>query len=148
MNCFVFFVLSIPYISPEWKMMPLKSEKFVTAVTCMDGRVQIPVISYLKEKYGADYVDVITEPGPNKILAESHDRVTVQSIMRRVEISVKKHGSRLIAVVGHYDCAGNPTGRETQTEHTRSAVETVKSWGFEAEVTGLWVDEKWMVSEI
>ncbi len=36
---------------------------FATAINCMDGRVQLPVIAYLKSKYVVDYVDAITEPG-------------------------------------------------------------------------------------
>jgi hypothetical protein len=42
---------------------------FCTAVTCMDGRVQLPVNAYLRERFGADFVDTITEPGPNAVLA-------------------------------------------------------------------------------
>lgn len=34
--------------------------KFATAINCMDGRVQIPVIEYIKSKYEVDYVDMIT----------------------------------------------------------------------------------------
>ena len=44
---------------------------FATAINCMDGRVQTPVIEYLQHQYGADYGDMVTEPGSNKILAES-----------------------------------------------------------------------------
>ena len=35
--------------------------KFVTAINCMDGRVQVPVIEWLKKEYKADDVDMITE---------------------------------------------------------------------------------------
>ena len=49
------------------------NKKFATAITCMDGRIQIPVIEYIKSNYGVDYVDVITEPGPNKILSDNTD---------------------------------------------------------------------------
>ena len=84
------------------------SSEFATAINCMDGRVQMPVIEYMKSKYGIDYVDMITEPGPNKILSENKDKNSIDSIKRRVKISVEAHKSRLIAVVGHHDCAGNP----------------------------------------
>jgi len=40
--------------------------EFCTAINCMDGRVQIPVISFLEERFNARYVDVISEPGPNR----------------------------------------------------------------------------------
>lgn len=36
----------------------------------MDGRVQLPVIKYLQDRFKVQYVDTITEPGPNLILAE------------------------------------------------------------------------------
>ena len=31
--------------------------KFCTAVTCMDGRIQLPVIAYLQKRFNAEYVD-------------------------------------------------------------------------------------------
>ncbi|MBC7345036.1 MAG: hypothetical protein H5U03_06435, partial [Clostridia bacterium] len=87
---------------------------FAATINCMDGRTQLPVINYVKDKYGVDYVDVITEPGPNKLLAERGDEALLASIRRRLEISVLKHGSRHVVIVGHHDCAGNPVEKETQ----------------------------------
>ncbi len=122
---------------------------FATAINCMDGRVQAPVINYLKKKLGVDYVDMITEPGPIKMLAESIiNQQEVDSIKKRVGISVKKHGSGHIAIVGHYDCAGNPVDKETQIKQIHSSAAIVKSWDFGAEIIGLWVDESWRVSEV
>jgi len=126
----------------------MNGAKFAAAVNCMDGRVQVPVINFLKKKYGVDYVDMITEPGPNKILAEDRNSAAADSIRKRVEISISKHFSKLIAVVAHYDCAGNPVDKETQIKHLLAAVKTVKSWGFNADVIGLWVDDKWQVHEV
>ena len=80
----------------------------------MDGRTQLPIIAYLRAKCKVDCVDVVTEAGPVKILADCEDRVLVDSIKRRVEISIGKHRSKYIAVVGHFDCAGNPVSKETQ----------------------------------
>lgn len=122
--------------------------RFATAINCMDGRVQTPVYEYLKNKYKVDYVDMITEPGPNKILAENSDQVIIASIKRRVEISIHQHGSRSIAIVGHYDCAGNPNSKEVQLEHIKAAKKLIRSWGFQGELQGLWVDENWQVNEV
>ena len=82
------------------------------AINSMDGRVQIPVIEWLKGRYSVEYVDMITEPGPNKILSENRDSRIVESIKKRVEISIVKHNSKLIAVMGHYGCAGNPVKKD------------------------------------
>jgi len=122
--------------------------KFATAINCMDGRVQLPVTAFLKKKYGVDYVDMITEPGPNGILAVNNDQSIIDSIKRRVGISTTKHGSKHIAIAGHHDCAGNPVDKDTHLAHIRSAIKAVKSWGVKAEVIGLWVDDKWKVSEV
>ncbi len=121
---------------------------FATAINCMDGRVQLPVTEWLKNTYRVDYVDMITEPGPNKILAENVDTILIESIKKRVAISTGKHGSQLIAVIGHHDCAGNPTDRKTQTRHITDAARIVQSWNKSASVIGLWVDEDWEVNPI
>ena len=126
----------------------MTDKKFGTAINCMDGRVQIPVIEWLKKQYDVDYVDTITESGPERLLAEEKDRMSIESIRKRLQISVTRHNSNIVAVVGHHDCAGNPTDKETQLRQISNAVRTVESWDFEVRVVGLWVDEKWEVREV
>jgi len=121
---------------------------FITAINCMDGRVQEPVISWLKKQYNVNYVDMITEPGPIKILAEQKPPHVLQSIKNRVDISVHKHGSDKIALIAHYDCAGNPVEKEIQLEQLKKAIETVLSWDFPVELLSLWVDDNWSVYKI
>ncbi len=96
--------------------------RFCAAVNCMDGRVRLPVIEYLQRRFDADYVDCITEPGPNLILAEQEPPEAVRSILARLAISVDKHGSVGIAVVGRHDCAWNPAPKDRQLAHLREAV--------------------------
>ena len=67
-----------------------------TAINCISGRVQIPVISYIIHTYGVAYVDMITAPGVNKLLAEGLYLTTTELIKKSAEISVNGHGSRLI----------------------------------------------------
>jgi hypothetical protein len=116
--------------------------KFATAINCMDGRVQEPVISWFKIRQGYDYVDMITEPGPIKSLADGDPKV-IESIKMRTAISVEKHHSDIIAVVGHYDCAGNPESKEVQLAQIDYSIQEVKSWGFNVKVVGLWVGDRW-----
>ena len=121
--------------------------KFCTAINCMDGRVQLPVINYLKERLKVSYVDSITEPGPNLILSKQSDKVAVQSIISRVKISVEKHKSVGLAVVGHYDCAGNPSAKEDQLIHLEDSIGYLRQY-FNVQIIALWVDESWKVNEI
>ena len=39
----------------------------------MDGRVQLPVIQWIKENYRVDFVDVITEAGMDSVLSNQED---------------------------------------------------------------------------
>ena len=116
--------------------------KFATAINCMDGRAQRPVIDYIQENFGIDYVDMITEPGPNRIVAENKDSTVIESLKKRVTISVEKHHSQHILIVGHHDCAGNPVDEAEQKKHLLKAVDVVASWNFPVkEIIAIWLDE-------
>jgi len=114
----------------------------------MDGRAQVPVISYLKERFKADYVDMVTEAGANRVLALGEDASAIESIQRRVRISVQKHQSVGVAVVGHYDCAGNPQPEIQQNADTMTAVHCVRRAFPHIPVIGLWLNECWDVVEL
>lgn len=116
---------------------------FGTAINCMDGRTQLPVNEYLRNRYNLDFIDTVTEPGPVKILAEN--QAGVESIKQRVKISVEAHGSKLIALIAHHDCAGNPVSKEMQLQQFEAAIKTIRSWNYDVQCMGLWVDDKWQV---
>lgn len=121
--------------------------KFATAINCMDGRTQLPVNQWMKDKFGADYIDTITEPGPDKILTLDNSPL-IDSIKQRVLISVEKHDSSVIAIVAHDLCAGNPVSKEEHLAHLKQAMDTVKSWNLPVDIYGVWVGSDWKVEEI
>jgi carbonic anhydrase len=112
----------------------------------MDGRIQEPIIKYLKDHYNVAYVDIVTEPGACKILAEKENRISVNSIIKKTEISIKKHGSKLIAISGHYDCAGNPSNEEIQKNQIKDSIKYLESNYPEIKIIGLWVDKDWKIN--
>jgi len=120
---------------------------FVTVINCMDGRTQLPMIEWAMEHFSVDFVDNITEPGPDGILSDGPE-VLVGSIMDRAIISVKKHGSRNIVIVSHADCAGNPVEKTLHLEQLERSVERVRSWGLDAGVHGVWLGEDWVVQKV
>lgn len=109
----------------------------------MDGRAQVPVIEFMRAYAGVDYVDMITEPGMDGVLAEKHSLELLQSIKDKLFLSLDKHRARIVAVCGHYDCAGNPVSQNKHKEHIRKAVKLVHSWDVRVPVVGLWIDEHW-----
>jgi len=121
--------------------------RFGTALNCIDGRTQIPVIKWFKENSNVDYVDLITEPGVDKVLSQGN-RAEIDRLREKVIISINAHNSNIVAVVGHYDCAANPV---SNFEHFRDIVAstyTVASWGLPVKIVGLWVDEFWHVQVV
>jgi len=122
--------------------------KFGTAINCMDGRVQLPLINWMMSKYGLDYIDMITEPGPDKMLSLGRPD-QVESIKSRVKISVNVHGSQVIIVAAHDDCAGDPVSREDHIRQVGDCLKLVKSWGLPVKsITGVWINGSWEVQTI
>jgi len=122
--------------------------KFATAINCMDGRVQHPVTAFIQKNFSVDYVDMITMPGPNRILAEGKEKPLIELIRKCLKISLFRHHSELVAVTGHYDCAGNPGDEATQSQDILKAMEVVAFWFPNVKIIGLWVDASWQVKLI
>ena len=119
--------------------------KFATSVSCMDGRIQVPITNWIKENFSADYVDTITEPGIDKQVAGNTD---LESIKSKVGISIDKHKSDLVVVSGHYDCAGNPVSNEEHITQIKKGVEVISSWNLGVKVVGVWVDDTWKINPV
>ncbi len=121
--------------------------KFGTAISCIDGRVQLPVLNWIKKNYSIDFVDTVTEPGLDKALSEKNiDKIT--QIKAKVLISINAHGSRLIVVSGHHDCAANPASKKIHLKQIRKSINIVISWKLSANVIGLWVNDQWKIEQI
>ena len=122
--------------------------RFCSVINCIDGRVQLPVIRYLQQRFEVEYVDSITEPGPNLILSEEKNADSVQAILDRLKISIESHNSVGIAIVGHHGCSGNPAPQDEQVMHIRKAMKVLRQRCGSIAIIGLWVDENWEVQEV
>ena len=120
---------------------------FGTSINCMDGRVQQPMIDWMTKKFNLDYVDMITEPGPDKILSSgTPEQLAV--VLDKAKISVDKHGSEVIVIMGHDDCAGNPVPKEQHVADVKKAMQVIKGWNLPAAIYGVWMDINWQVEII
>lgn len=129
--------------------MPPESRplRFALAITCLDGRVQRPVVEYLRRKYGVDYVDLITEPGPEHALTEPTRARVQAAIHRNAKFSVDGHDAELIAVTAHDDCLGNSADIETRLRQLKAAQAVVSGWDLGVDVVALWVHGTGKVEE-
>ena len=113
-----------------------------TCLNCMDGRVQLPVLHWIKENYRVDFVDVITEAGMDNVLCNQRD---ITEVLRSITISVDVNKSTRLFVVGHYDCRGNPVEENVHRREISDAVKRLKGHWPKHEIVGLWVNKAWQV---
>lgn len=125
----------------------MASGKFATLIDCIDGRTENPLQNWIKKNYTVDYIDTVTEPGPDKVVSENQ-KEKVEAIKSKVKISIDAHKSNLIFIAGHHDCAGNPSPKEVHISQIKKSVDIIKSWSLGVSVIGLWVNEKWSVEPI
>jgi hypothetical protein len=114
--------------------------KFVTCLNCIDGRVQLPVIKWIMENYGVEYVDMITAPGMDRIL--SNENNNLEDIQEKVKLSNEGHSTSRIFIVGHHDCLANPVTSELHKEQIIKSVYRIKKLNSTCDVIGIWVDNK------
>jgi carbonic anhydrase len=127
-------------------------ETFFTSIGCMDGRVQSPIAQYGEKKYGVLYPDTITEAGLVGLLANNPSEELLDSIKKKVLISVEKHHSKGLIVHGHQACAGNPIDDELHKEQTIEAARVIRDFVSEdLEVKPVFVNKTesgWIVEEL
>ena len=117
-------------------------ETRATCLNCMDGRVQLPVLTWIKANYPVDFVDVITEAGMDGVLAKQED---ISEVLRSIKVSVNLNQSTRLFIVGHYDCRGNPIDEKIHRQEIKDAVKRLRPLWPIQEIMGLWVNNQWQV---
>ncbi len=117
---------------------------FGTAVSCIDGRVHVPVINWMREMLSVDYIDLVTQPGADGLVALSPERAA--TLLRpSIDISIQRHASPVVALVGHYDCAANPGSAEQHRENLLQGLRVLQEWGLGVKLIALWVNAEWQI---
>jgi len=120
---------------------------FATSINCIDGRIQLPISNWIKQKYSVDYVDVITHPGSDKIIGEKNIE-GISEIKSKTLVSINAHNSKLVVISGHHDCAGNPVSKEMHLTQIKKSINIIKSWNWPVTVIGVWINDQWEIEEI
>ena len=122
------------------------TKKRAVCLNCIDGRVQLPVVEWIRNNYPVDYVDMITEPGMDSLLADSDS--CIEGINNKLNISIDSNNASIIFVVGHHDCKGNLVSDAAHKGHIDLAVERVRKEFPAIEIIGLWVNDQWQTEEL
>jgi carbonic anhydrase len=117
-------------------------KSFSTVINCIDGRVQLPVNSFIRVRFLTTYVDTITAPGVICHFS-GPGSAELAVVLTQLNLSIDAHDSDNVTVVAHYNCAANPISEEEQKEQLRRAVAFLAGLYPDLDVLGLWVNEFW-----
>ena len=95
------------------------------------------------EKQGLIVIHNIEANAVKTRIVDIESEQKVESIIERVNISVEKHGSEIIAIVAHDDCAGNPVEKEVHLNHLRQAFSNLRKTYPDIDILLLWVPDGW-----
>ena len=122
--------------------------KFGTVINCTDGRVQYPVLDYLKNNFDLDFFDSANEAGPLRTLTKKSDKCRLITLKEQIRASLEDHDSKFIALVGHHDCTDNPGDRAFQENQLDLSLDYLqRAFGTGITYLGLYVNERWEVEE-
>jgi carbonic anhydrase-like protein len=121
---------------------------FGTAINCIDGRVQPPVTAWLRERFGLDFIDTITEPGADAFVARRPDEA-LAVLWPKLMISIERHASPVLAITAHHDCAANPVAEDEHRALLVEATRILRGWSLgRVKIMALWVNAHWQVEVV
>jgi carbonic anhydrase len=120
---------------------------FATVINCIDGRAKHPVDNWVHLNLRVNHVDLITEPGPDKVLSQGTAE-QIAEIKRKVLVSQTAHHSEIVILAGHYDCAGNPVSEAEHRAQIAQGTQVIASWGLGMRVIGLWITSDWGIERL
>ena len=112
--------------------------RFAVAITCIDGRIHHAVQDGLRRRLEVHFLDVVTLPGPDLVLAETPHEAP--SVWDAVQVSLDKHAAERVVLVGHTDCAANPVSPATHRAQIGQAVATLRARLGATAVEGMLLD--------
>jgi carbonic anhydrase len=120
---------------------------FGTAISCIDGRVHLPLIGWMRDMLSVDYVDLVTYAGADGLVASAPERAA-QLLKPAVDISVERHGSPVLALVGHHDCAANPGAADQHREQLLHGIRVLQTWHLPVKLIAIWVNSDWQIEVV
>ena len=131
------------------------NKKMGLALVCADGRLHQGCVKYneqIAEALGVDVVDEVAVPGPDGLFKKGREGER-KATLGWLKLLIAAHHPTAIALVGHYQCAGNP---ESDAEHdvdaATAAAALKKELGFVGEIVAIstvWhSDSEWSLKKV
>lgn len=112
----------------------------------MDGRVLIPTMNWVMDRFNTPFVDMITEPGLDGIISMPH--YDLHDYVRKIDISIRRNNSKQIVVMAHEDCKGNPVCEKQHFADVKDCVKHLHPLFPDLPIMGIYVKLDGSVEEI
>lgn len=116
------------------------SSNYGTVINCIDGEVQIPAIEFLKHTWKVQWVDVITEAAPEKILSEGTDAKSIAHLLDNLKASFANQAEKRVAVAAHAGCTSNGIDEVEKKEMLRKSIGYLNQQIPGIQAVGIWID--------
>lgn len=115
-------------------------------LNCIDGNVQLPVASWIKNRYQIDCVDMITEPGIVCVLSNLDQ--SIDEINKKVRHCLETGSVTKLFISGHEHCDFCGIDDAQQKHQVSSAILRVQKDFPGLDVHGLWYRQDGSIEEI
>ena len=98
------------------------------AVLCVDWRLhqkEVRLSEQIRDALGVDVVDVMAMPGPDGFLKPTHEGDR-DSLVKGLKLLIGAHHPTSVAIVGHYNCAGNSVDDPVHDVDAKETAEFLK----------------------
>lgn len=124
------------------------STAHATLVNCIDGTVQVSAIDFVRKIWNVQWVDVVTDGAPERILSDAKCGGQADHIHTNIETSLCDQRTQRLAIAAHSGCDINEEPDDRKIEMLRLAVNHLKHRYTNAQVIGIWIDHKGLPSSV
>jgi len=119
----------------------MREKKFGTCLNCIDGRLQLLAIDWIKKNYNIDCVDMITELDMIGKLSKNRNK-SIDHIVKNIKHSLANNKSEAIFIVGYGDIPNSLTEQRCEKEDVVGSADILRSLFPDCKIVGLWVTGK------
>jgi len=111
-----------------------------TVINCIDGDAQLPALRFFNNAWKTDWVDLITEAAPEKLLSEGTDTTAIGHLFRNILESLDGQSEKRLAIVSHATCSCCVASKDAKLEMLRKSGRYLVKQFPDVKVAGIWLD--------
>lgn len=116
-------------------------------INCMDGHLQLPIISYANKHFGALHTWFLRVAKPSYLIAENRGSRPAKYLLQNLSVLMLENKPKTIVLVAHHNHADETETERMQLEHLNDAVQFLARFYRSVEVLGLWMDAHGTIQE-